>query len=106
MQKIKKGDTVIIRSGKDRGKSGSVLRVFPKKGMVLVEGVAVVKRHKKATRRGSLGQIIEKPSPIPMSVVGLKDPKTGKATRVGYVIRGEGKDAKKVRVAKKSGSDV
>lgn len=103
---IKKGDTVVVLGGKDRGKSGTVLRAFPKKGMVLVEGIAMVKRHTKAKRRGSVGQIVEKPMPVLVSTVALKDPKTGKPTRIGYTITGEGKSAKKVRVTKQSGSEV
>jgi len=101
--KIKKGDTVIVRSGKDKGKEGSVLRAFPKKSMVLVEGVHVVTRHQKAKRRGSQGQVVHKPMPIPASVVGLKNTKTGKPARVGYSIEGSGKTAKKTRVTKGSG---
>lgn len=100
--KIKKGDTVIVRSGKDKGKTGNVLRAFPKKSMLLVEGVHVVTRHQKAKRRGSQGQLIHKPMPIHASVVGLKDAKTGKASRVGYKVEGE----KKVRITKKSGEKV
>ncbi len=99
--KIKKGDTVIIRSGKDKGKEGSVLRAFPKKSMVVVEGIHVVTRHQKAKRRGSQGQLVHKPMPIHASVVGLKDSKTGKPVRVGYTIEGSGKTAKKTRITKK-----
>ena len=104
--KIKKGDTVIVRSGKDKGKSGNVLRAFPKKSMVLVEGVHVVTRHQKAKRRGSQGQLIHKPMPIHVSVVGLKDAKMGKATRVGYAVEGSGKTARKSRITKRSGEKV
>ncbi len=101
--KIKKGDTVIVRSGKDKGKEGKVIRAFPKKSEILVEGVHIVTRHKKSTRRGSQGQLIQKSMPIPVSIVGLKDAKSGKISRVGYKMEGEGEKAKKVRIIKKSG---
>jgi large subunit ribosomal protein L24 len=97
--KIKKGDTVIVQTGKDRGKSGTVLRAFPKKHTVLVEGVNIVKKHERSRRSGSVGQIVERTMPLNISKVALKDPKTGKPTRVGYRIE----DTKKVRIAKKSG---
>lgn len=102
--KIKKGDTVIITTGKDRGKEGKVIRSFPKRMAVLVEGINIVKRHKRATRRGSQGQIIAKPMPLTVSNVALKDPKTGKPVRVGYKVEGEKK--KKVRVARPSGNTI
>ncbi len=104
--KIKKGDTVVVTAGKDRGKEGKVIRSFPKKAEVLVDGVHIVTRHQKSKRRGSQGQIISKPMPIPSSNVALKDPKTGKAVRVGYIIEGEGEKAKKVRVARPSGAKI
>jgi large subunit ribosomal protein L24 len=104
--KIKKGDTVVVTAGKDRGKEGKVIRSFPKKSEVLVEGVHVVTRHQKSKRRGSQGQIISKPMPITSSNVALKDPKTGKPVRVGYKMEGEGDKAKKVRVARPSGAKI
>ena len=104
--KIKKGDTVIVTTGKDRGKSGAVIRVFPKKHELLVEGINIVSRHKKSGRRGSQGQIISKPMPIPSSNVGFKDAKTGKAVRVGYMVEGEGAKAKKVRVVRPTGTKI
>jgi large subunit ribosomal protein L24 len=104
--KIKKGDIVIVRSGKDKGKEGKVLRAFPKKSMLLVEGISVVTRHQKSKRKGQQGQLVHKPMPVPVSVVGLKDGKTGKLTRVGYSIEGAGKTAKKTRVTKRSGEKV
>jgi len=104
--KIKKGDTVIVTAGKDRGKTGTVTRAFPKKHEVLVEGVNVVSRHKKSNQRGTQGQIIAKPMPLPVANVALKDAKTGKPVRVGYVIEGEGEKAKKVRVARPSGAKI
>jgi large subunit ribosomal protein L24 len=104
--KIKKGDTVVVTAGKDRGKEGKVIRSFPKKSEVLVEGVHVVTRHQKSKRRGSQGQIISKPMPITSSNVAFKDPKTGKPVRVGYKMEGEGDKAKKVRVARPSGAKI
>lgn len=104
--KIKKGDTVIVLTGKDKGKEGAVVRTFPKRNEVLVEGAHVVTRHQKAKRRGSQGQIIQKPMPLPVANVGLKHPKTGKPTRVGYVFEGEGDKIKKVRVARPSGDKI
>jgi large subunit ribosomal protein L24 len=100
--KIKKGDNVVVISGKDRGKSGTVLAAYPKKDLVLVEGVGIVKKHQRGLRRGQAGQIIERAMPIHASNVALKDAKTKKASRVGYMIDGD----KKVRVTKASGSKV
>lgn len=100
--KIKQGDIVIVTTGKDRGKSGTVLRVFPKIEKVLVEGVGMVKKHQRAAGRRQAGQIIDRPSPVHVSNVSIKDPKSGKATRVGYTIA----DGKKTRVAKASGNSI
>ena len=104
--KIKKGDTVIVNTGKDRGKEGVVLRVFPKHDEVLVEGVHIVSRHQRSSQRGSQGQIVKKPMPIPASNVNIKDPKSGKPARVGYVTEGEGEKAKKIRIVKPSGEKI
>ena len=100
--KIRKGDNIIVLSGKDRGKGGTVLRAFPKKDMVLVEGINIAKKHQKARRQGQVGQVIERPMPIHVSNVAIKDPKSGKASRVSYKVDGE----KKTRVAVKSGASV
>lgn len=104
--KIKKGDTVVVTAGKDRGKSGTVIRSFPKKQEVLIEGVHVVTRHQKAKRRGSQGQVVTKPMPISVSNVAFKDAKTGKPVRVGYTVEGAGKEAKKVRVVRPTGAKI
>lgn len=69
---IKKGDTVVVRSGEDKGKSGKVTQVFPKLGLVLIEGVGMHKKHAKARRQGQRGQIIDKQRPIHVSKVGVK----------------------------------
>lgn len=102
--KIKKGDTVQIIAGKDKSKTGTVLSVFPGTDSVLIEGLNVVTKHQKATRRGSVGQIIEKSMPIHISNVALIEGK--KAVRVGYIFEGEGDKRKKVRVARPSGKKI
>ncbi|KND48612.1 MAG: ribosomal protein L24 [Parcubacteria bacterium C7867-005] len=100
--KIKKNDTVFIRSGKDKGKTGKVLKSFPRDAKVLVEGVNLRKRHNKAKKSGGKGEIVELAFPIPVSTVSLLDPKTKKPTRVGMKMVG----GKNVRVAKKSGASI
>ncbi len=97
--KIKKGDKVVVLTGKDKGKTGDVVRVLPKERRVVVEGVAVVKRHIKPRGRQS-GSIVERPASVDVSNVALIDPSTKKATRVGRKTEGK----KNVRVAKKSGT--
>lgn len=98
--KIKTGDTVVVRTGKDRGTQGRVVAAYPTLERVLVEGVGVVKRHRRGTRRGQAGQIVERPTPVHVSNVALVDPKEKVPTRVGYELR----DGKKVRIMKKSGT--
>ncbi|MBI4086931.1 50S ribosomal protein L24 [Candidatus Kaiserbacteria bacterium] len=100
--KIRKGDNVIVIAGKDRGKTGTVIAAFPKREQVLVEGIGMVKKHQKSRRRGQAGQIVDRPSPIHVSNVAAKDPKTGKVARVGYRVD----DGKKVRVAKPSNDKI
>ncbi len=100
--KIRKGDSVVVIAGKDRGKSGTVLAMLPKKNRAVVEGVNVVKKHQRARRQGQQGQIIDKTLPIHISNIAIKDAKTGKASRVGYSIDGD----KKVRITRKSGTKV
>lgn len=100
--KIKKGDNVVVRSGKDKGRTGTVLQVMPKDGKVLVEGVNVAVRHRKPSQVNPQGGIDRREAPMAISKVGLVDPKTGKATRVRF----EDKDGKKVRVAVKSGEKI
>lgn len=98
--KLKKGDNVIILSGKDKGKKGKVLEVLSASGKLVVEGVNVVKKHQKSQGRDKKGGIIEKSMPLDASNVAMVDPKKGVATRVGYDV----KNGKKVRIAKKSGA--
>jgi len=100
--KIKKGDTVVVITGKDKGKTGEVIRSMPKDNKLLVRGVNVVKRHTRPTQN-SAGGIVEKEAPIDVSNVALLDPKDNKPTRVGFKIM---EDGRKVRVAKKSGTVI
>jgi len=100
--KIKKGDRVIVTTGRDRGKKGEVLKVFPKEDRALVSGVNMIKRHQRQTQRVQ-GGIISKEAPVHLSNVAHVDPKSGEATRVGFKILGDGR---KVRFAKKSGEVI
>jgi len=97
--KIKQGDTVLIITGKDRGKKGKVLRVLPKENRILVEGVNLRRKHVKPKRGGEKGQVAEMPSPFHASTVKLICSKCGKAARVEYKIL----DGKKDRICKKCG---
>lgn len=99
--KVKKGDQVIVISGEDKGKVGEVLRAMPKDGKVLVQGVNLVKRHQKPSQTNP-GGIVTKEAPINASNVSHVDPKSGKATKVGY----KDVDGKKVRFARKSGEVI
>lgn len=100
--KIKKGDNILIISGKDKGRMAKVLRSFPKEGKILVEGINTRQKHVKPKRQGEKGQVIKVPSPLNVSNVKFVCPKCGKAVRVGYKIE---KD-KKYRVCKKCKSEV
>lgn len=95
--KIKKGDTVLIISGKYRGKIGKVLKAFPREGKILVEGVNIVKKHLKPKRMGEKGEIVQIPKPIDVSNAKLICPKCKKPTRVGYEIINK----EKFRICKK-----
>ena len=99
--KIRKGDKVIVLAGKDRGAEGEVVTVFPKDERVIVRGVNVIKKHQKQTQTQQ-GGIISREASIHISNVALKDPKSGKATRVGIKIEND----KKVRVARASGEVI
>ncbi|MPQ27183.1 50S ribosomal protein L24 [Bacillus paralicheniformis] len=96
---VKKGDKVMVISGKDKGKQGVILAAFPKKDRVIVEGVNMVKKHAKPTQANPQGGILNQEAPIHVSNVMPLDPKTGEVTRVGYKVE----NGKKVRIAKKSG---
>jgi large subunit ribosomal protein L24 len=97
--KIKKGDKVVVLSGKDRGRHGEVTKAFPKDGKVLVSGVNVMARHRKPSQANPQGGIDRFEAPLHISKVAIEDPKTGKPTRVRFEVR----DGKKVRVAVRSG---
>ncbi|MGL6106828.1 50S ribosomal protein L24 [Romboutsia sp.] len=100
--RVKKGDTVVVIAGKDKGKKGAVTKIFTKANRVLVEGVNVITKHQKPTAMNPQGGIINKESSIHISNVMPLDPETGKGTRV----RSEMKDGKKVRVSVKSGKEI
>jgi large subunit ribosomal protein L24 len=102
MSHIKKGDSVVILSGSDKGKKGNVIKVFPKENRALVQGVNVVKRHQRQTQAQQAG-IVSKEAPIHLSNLAHVDPKSGKATRVGMKKLGDGR---MVRFAKKSGEVI
>ena len=101
-QKIKKGDTVVVLTGRDKGRSGEVLRVIPSEGRVLVDGVNMVKKHKRPSA-ASAGGIETIAAPIHISNVAHKDPQSGKPTRIGFKVL---EDGRKVRFAKASGEVI
>jgi large subunit ribosomal protein L24 len=100
--KIRKGDRVIVTTGRDRGKKGEVLKVFPTDNRALVTGVNMVKRHQRQTQRQQ-GGIVSKEAPVDLSNLAHIDPKSGEATRVGFKVLNDGR---KVRFAKKSGEVI
>ena len=102
MSNIRKGDNVIVISGSDKGKKGSVLKVFPKESRALIQGVNMVKRHQRQTQTQQAG-IVSKESPIQLSNIAHVDPKSGKATRIGLKTLSDGR---RVRFAKKSGEVI
>jgi large subunit ribosomal protein L24 len=99
---VKKGDKVVVISGKDKGKQGTILSAYPKQNRVIVEGINIVKKHSKPSQLNPQGGIISKEAAIHVSNVMPLDPKSGKPTRVGYKIE----NGKKVRVAKISGETL
>lgn len=100
--KIKKGDNIIMLSGKDKGKKAKVLSVFPEDGKVVLEGLNLIKRHVKARKQGQKGQIISKERPVSVSSVALVCSSCGLPTRVGYKLE----NGKKTRICKKCKSEV
>ncbi len=102
MSKIHKGDEVVVITGKDKGRTGTVLQVMPKEGKVVVSGVNVAVRHRKPSQANPQGGIDRSEAPMAISKVSLADPKDGKATRVRF----EDRDGKKVRVDVKSGETI
>jgi large subunit ribosomal protein L24 len=103
--KIRKGDKVVVLSGRDKGRTGEVIEVRPTQSRVVVRGVNMVKRHQKQTAQQE-GWIISKEAAIHVSNVALADPQTGKPTRVGFKFVGEGHDRRKLRVARRSGVEI
>lgn len=102
MQKIRKGDKVVVLAGKDKGRTGEVLRVMPKDEKAVVRGVNMIVRHQKQTQAQE-GGLVRKEAPIHLSNIAVADPKDGKTpTRVGFELR----DGKKVRIAKRSGEVI
>ena len=100
--KIKKGDRVVILSGKDKGKQGEVTKSMPKDGKVIVSGVNIITRHKKPTQTDPQGGLERTEAPMHVSKVALQDPQSGKPTRVRFEVR----DGNKVRVAARSGETI
>ena len=100
--KIKKGDRVVVLSGKDKGKHGEVTKSMPKDGKVIVSGVNIITRHKKPSQGNPQGGLERAEAPLHVSKVALEDPKTGRPTRVRFEVR----DGKKVRVAARSGETI
>ena len=101
MQKIRKGDKVVVLTGKDKGRTGEVVQVLPKEDRAVVRGINIVKRHQRQSASQEAG-IITKEAPIHLSNIAIADPKDGKPTRVGFKVEGD----KKVRVAKRSGATI
>jgi len=104
--RLKKGDTVVVRQGKDKGKTGTVTAVHPRENKVTVEGINIVKKHQKPNREYPQGGIIELTKPIFVAKVGIVDPETKKPTRIGYKVEEKGDKIVKTRVYKASGKEI
>ncbi len=110
--KIKKGDTVLITSGKDKGRKGKVLEAFPEESRILIEGINLRKKHQRPKKSGEKGQIVEMPGPMHISNIKLICSKCGKATRVGYKSKikkdptGSKQQKSKIRICKKCGQEI
>ncbi len=102
MQKLKKGDSVVVLTGKDKGRTGAIMQMMPKEGKALVSGINMIKRHQKQSQSQE-GGIVSREAAIQLSNLALADPKDGKPTRVGIIIKDDGS---KVRVAKRSGEEI
>jgi large subunit ribosomal protein L24 len=100
--KIRKGDKVVVLTGRDKGRTGEVVEVNPSASRALVRGVNLVKRHQRQTAQQE-GGIISKELPVHLSNIAIADPKDGKPTRIGFKI---GNDGRKVRIAKRSGAEI
>ena len=105
--KIKKGDTILVTEGKDKGKKSKVLKALPKDGKLLIEGVNIIKKHQKARKQGGKGEIIKRPAPIDSSNVKIICPKCNKASRVGYIVsENSKKKGTKSRICKKCNQEI
>ena len=100
---VKKGDTVIVNAGVNKGQEGRILEVFPEKKRAIVEGVNMVSKHTKPNSENPQGGIVKKEAPVHISNLNLKDPSSGKATRIGRKLNDQGK---LVRYSKKSGEEI
>ena len=103
--KIRKGDKVIVLTGRDKGRTGEVIEVRPDESRAFVRGINLVKRHQKQSAQQE-GGIISKEAPVHLSNLALADPKGGKPTRIGFKFVGAGENRRKVRVAKRSGVEI
>lgn len=101
--RLKKNDTVVVRSGKYKGQSGKIISVLPRQNMAIVEGINIAKKHSKPTKANPQGGIIDITKPIYISKLGFQDPVSKKPTRVGYHLS---KDGSKQRYAKASGKEI
>ena len=103
--KIRKGDKVVVLTGRDKGRTGEVIEVRPSDDRALVRGINMVKRHQRQTAQQE-GGIVSKESTVHLSNLAIADPKDGKPTRVGFKFVGQGDSRKKVRIAKRSGVEI
>jgi len=101
--KLKKGDKVMVIAGKSRGKSGTIVRVLPQDGLVILDGINMMKKHRRASGQSRKGQIIERAMPLHVSNVMIVDPKSGKPSRIKIT---RDKDGNRARVAVKSGQEL
>ena len=101
--KLKKGDKVIVIAGKERGKSGTIVRVMPRENLIILDGMNLAKRHRRASGRSRKGQIVERAMPVHVSNVMLVDPKSGKPTRIKFARTADGT---RERIAVKSGETL
>lgn len=103
MYKFRTGDKVLVTSGKDKGREGTIAKIYPKKELVVIPGVNLFKKHvKKQMAADGKGGVYELPRPLHWSKISHLDPKTGKASRIGFEV----KNGKKIRLSKKSGSNI
>lgn len=100
--KVKKGDNVLIIAGKDKGRTGKIMKSFPKDLKVLIEGINLKKKHVRPKKEGEKGQVVDIPAPLDISNIKIICPKCGKATRIGYSIEGDNKN----RICKKCKSQI